>query len=145
MSVYDALAKDCHALGCVLFTITLHDPGAGLVRRAYSSDPAAYPVSGTKPLSDDAWSAQVIGRGQRFVANHNREFEGLFPDHAQIVALGCKSCANLPIARGGEVIGTVNLLAGEAHFTPERLTGYDALMQQYHPALLAEIAARPLG
>ena len=41
MSVYDALDKDCHALGCVLFTITLHDPGAGQVRRAYSSDPAA--------------------------------------------------------------------------------------------------------
>ena len=99
MSVYDDLCAATQAMGIKLFTVTLHDPGHAQVRRAYSSDPVAYAAAGTKPLSDDAWSQQVIGRGEVFVANHDREFAGLFPDHAQIVALGCRSCANLPIKR----------------------------------------------
>lgn len=145
MSVYEDLCADCTALGTRLFTVTLHDPAQGLVRRAFSSNPAAYAVSGTKPLSDDAWSRQVIGRGEAFVANHDREFKDLFPDHAQIVALGCRSCANLPIVRDGHVVGTANLLAEEGHFTPERLAAYTLLMVKHHAALLAEVDARPLG
>ena len=145
MNVYDRLGAECQSLGIRLFTVTLHDPNAAQVRRAYSSDPASYPVSGTKPLSDDVWSQQVIGRGEAFVANYDRDFETLFPDHARIVALGCRSCANLPILRDGHVVGTANLLAEEAHFTQDRLTVYGALMARYHPDLLAEIAERPLG
>jgi hypothetical protein len=145
MSVYDDLCADCTALGIRLFTVTLHDPAHGMVRRAYSSNPVAYAVSGTKPLSDDAWSQQVIGRGEAFVANHDTEFQHLFPDHAQIVALGCRSCANLPIMRGAEVLGTANLLAEEGHFTTQRLAQYRAVMARHHAALLTEIAARPLG
>ncbi len=145
MSVYDDLSSDAQAHGIRLFTITLHDPGHAQVRRAYSSDPVAYPVSGTKPLSDDAWSQQVIGRGEAFVANHDSEFEALFPDHAQIVALGCRSCANLPIQSGERILGTLNLLAEAGHFTPARLALYQAMLHRYETPLLAEIAARPLG
>ncbi|WP_050525155.1 GAF domain-containing protein [Pseudorhodobacter ferrugineus] len=100
---------------------------------------------GTKPLSDDAWSQQVIGRGEAFATNQDRTFQHLFPDHAQIVALGCRSCANLPILRGAHVVGTANLLAEEGHFTPQRLAAYMALMGKSHIALLQEVAARPLG
>ncbi|RUS59657.1 GAF domain-containing protein [Pseudorhodobacter sp. E13] len=145
MNVYDDLCDAAKSAGIKLFTVTLHDPGHAQVRRAYSSDPVAYPVSGTKPLSDDAWSQQVIGRGEAFVANHDSGFKDLFPDHAQIVALGCRSCANLPILRKGEVVGTLNLLAEAGHFTPARLAGYQAMLAAHHDALLAEIAARPLG
>lgn len=132
-------------MGIRLFTISLHDPKAGLVRRVYSSDPSAYPVSGTKPVTDNAWTRQVLGRGEAFVANEAQEFEVFFPDHAQIVALGCRSCANLPILRDGEVRGTANLLAEAAHFTPERLGAYQALVQQHRAALWAEMAQMPLG
>lgn len=132
-------------MGIRLFTISLHDPKAGLVRRVYSSDPSAYPVSGTKPVTDNAWTQQVLGRGESFVANEAHEFEVFFPDHAQIVALGCRSCANLPILRDGEVRGTANLLAEAAHFTPERLGAYQALVQQHRAALWAEMAQMPLG
>lgn len=145
MNVYADLCAECVALGIRLFTVTLHEPAQGLVRRAFSSNPAAYAVSGTKPLSDDAWSQQVIGRGEAFVANHDHEFETLFSDHAQIVALGCRSCTNLPILRDGQVIGTANLLAEAGHFTPERLAVYTAVLVKHHAALLQEIAARPLG
>lgn len=143
--IYDTLWAECQPLGIRLFTVTLHDPTVALVRRAFSSDPVAYPVSGTKPLSDDAWSQQVIGRGEAFVANHDRDFADLFPDHAQIVALGCRSCANLPIFRDGKVVGTANFLAEEEHFTPTRLAKYTALMAQHDSSLMAEIMLRPLG
>lgn len=145
MNVFDRLCREAQALGIRLFTITLHDPTAGQVRRAFSSDPAAYPVSGTKPVTDNAWTQQVFGRGEAFVANDAPELAAFFPDHEQILALGCRSCANLPILRNGEVVGTANLLAEEAHFTPERLVAYKALIQRYHTALLAEIAQQPLG
>ncbi|MGB3278504.1 MAG: GAF domain-containing protein [Pseudorhodobacter sp.] len=145
MSVYDQFCHEARAMGIRLFTISLHDPKAGLVRRVYSSDPSAYPVSGTKPVTDNAWTQQVLGRGEAFVANEAHEFEVFFPDHAQIVALGCRSCANLPILRDGEVRGTANLLAEAAHFTPERLGAYQALVQQHRAALWAEMAQMPLG
>lgn len=144
MSTYDALNAAFAALGIRLFTITIHQPAAAQVHRAYSSNPQAYPISGKKPLADDAWSQQVIGRGELFVANTASGFADLFPDHAQIVALGCNSCANLPIFHDGQVLGTLNLLAEEAHFTAERLMRYTALASQYHTALVAEISTETL-
>ena len=56
------------ACGARLFTVTVLDRRAGLARRAYTSHPAEYPASGTKPLRSDAWSDQVIGRAEPFVA-----------------------------------------------------------------------------
>jgi GAF domain-containing protein len=144
-TVYSDLHHTCAALGTKLFTVTLHDAHAGLVRRAYSSNPAAYAVSGTKPIGADAFAEQVIVRGEPFLANRAEEFAPYFPDHAQIVALGCRSCLNLPILLGGKVLGTVNLLAEEAHFTPDRLARYQTALEQHRAALLAELALRPLG
>lgn len=145
MTVYADLHRDCAALGTILFTVTLHDPAAALVRRAYSSAEDAYPVTGTKPLGHDDFTDQVLGRGEVFVAARVEDFPQVFPDADLIAKLGCRSCVNLPIVKGAEVLGTVNLLAGEDHFTPERIRSYMALLAQHREALLAEIAARPLG
>ena len=60
MTVYDRLHADCAALGTRLFTVTTQDLPAGLARRAYSSMPDAYPVSGTKPLTRDGWYDHCI-------------------------------------------------------------------------------------
>lgn len=38
------------------------------------------------------------------------------------------------------MLGTVNLLAEEHHFTAERLAAYEALVAQDHSALTAEMA-----
>lgn len=130
--------------GARLFTITVLDPAAGLVRRAYTSHPDAYPTSGTKPMRADAWSVQVIDNAQSFVANTTPEFAIYFSDHALINDLGCHSALNMPVRDGDRVVGTVNILDAEGHFTPDRVATFEALVEQHRPALLKAIAATPL-
>jgi hypothetical protein len=135
----------CVPEGARLFTITLHDPAAGLFRRAYTSHPRDYPVSGTKPMGDDAWTRHVVHGRQSFVANSTGEFAALFADHALINALGCHSALNIPVVRDdGLVVGTVNILDVAGHFTPARVAHFEALVALHRPALLAAIAAQPL-
>jgi hypothetical protein len=137
--VYDALHQACAALGTRLFTITLQDEAASVCRRAYTSHPVDYPLSGTKPLDRDGWYDFCITGRQTFVANTVPEFARYFFDHALITSLGLGSCVNIPIAEGaGPILGTVNLLAEEGHFTPERLAAYEALVAD--PALVQEMA-----
>lgn len=138
--IYDTLYVDCAALGTRLFTVTLQDEAAGLARRAFTSHPVEYPVSGTKPLTRDGWYDFCIGGRQTFVANTVPEFAKYFFDHALITSLGLGSCINVPIFGTGPVLGTVNLLAEEGHFTPERLAAYHALIAAAHGALVQEMA-----
>lgn len=133
-----SLQQDCTALGTRLFTITTHDLAQGLFRRIYSSHPLEYPVHGTKPLARDAWYDLCITRAQPFVANTTAEFVPLFLDHALITSMGLGSASNLPIiAPDGTVPGTVNLLAEQGHFTPERLVAYQTLVERHRSALLS--------
>ena len=86
-SAYDHLHTACAALGTRLFTITTQDEAAGVTRRAYSSNPVDYPVSGTKPLTRDGWYDFCITGQQVFVANTTPEFARYFFDHALITSL----------------------------------------------------------
>lgn len=140
MSPYDQLHVACAALGTRLFTVTTQDLTAGLARRAYTSNPVEYPVSGTKPLTRDGWYDFCITGQKTFVANTVPEFARYFFDHALITSLGLGSCINVPVVSDGQVAGTVNLLADEHHFTPERLAAYHALIDKHHAALVAEMA-----
>ena len=138
---YAKLHAECAALGTLLFTVTVQDEAAGLARRSYTSHPVEYPVSGTKPLTRDGWYDQCIGARQVFVANTVPEFAKYFFDHALITSFGLGSCINIPIfQKDGPVFGTVNLLAEEGHFTPERLEAYAALIARDHAALVAEMS-----
>ena len=138
-NAFVALHKDCAALGTRLFTITTHDLGAGLFRRAYTSHPVEYPTHGTKPLDRDAWYDLCITRAQPFVANTPDAFAKVFFDHALITSMGLGSAANLPvITPDGQVPGTVNLLAEAHHFTPERLKAYSAILDRHRAALLLD-------
>ena len=138
--VYDTLHQACAALGTRLFTDTVQDLKLDVARRAYTSHPVEYPVSGTKPLTRDGWYDYCITGQQTFVANTTPEFAKYFFDHALITSLGLGSCINIPLVEGGQVLGTVNLLAEEHHFTPEKLAAYEALVAQNHAALAAEMA-----
>ncbi len=138
--IYDSLHDACAALGTRLFTVTTQDAAAGLARRAYTSHPVEYPVSGTKPLTRDGWYDHCITGRQTFIANTTPEFARYFFDHALITSLGLGSCINIPIFTQAEVLGTVNLLAEEHHFTPDRLAAYHALVAQHHAALIAAMA-----
>ena len=139
MTIYQTLHAGCAALGTRLFTISTQDHVAGVARRAYTSHPVDYPVSGTKPLTRDGWYDHCITRQQTFVANTTPEFSRYFFDHALITSLGLGSCINVPVVHLGRVPGTVNLLAEEHHFTPERLAAYHALIAAAHDDLVASM------
>lgn len=117
----DAFFADLHKdVGGRLFTVTVLDHKVGLAQRVYTSHPETYPVSGTKPMSQGAWTEMVVERGEIFVANTVAEFALYFPDHALIESLGCRSALNVPIV-DGHVIGTVNILDVEHYFSPDRV------------------------
>ena len=137
--IYDELHAACAALGTRLFTVTVQDLTMDVARRAYTSHPVEYPVSGTKPLTRDGWYDHCITGQQTFVANTTPEFARYFFDHALISSLGLGSCINIPLIEGGAVLGTINLLAEEHHFTPEKLAAYEALVARHHAALATEM------
>ncbi|MEO0859950.1 MAG: GAF domain-containing protein [Pseudomonadota bacterium] len=128
------------ATGGRLFTVTVLDRAAGLARRVYSSDPVAYPVSGTKPMGQGAWTDQVIDRAEVFVANTVAAFAPYFADHAQIEGLGCGSAMNVPIV-DGQVIGTVNILDQAQYFTPDTVARLRATIDDHQAALVAAFRA----
>ena len=142
----DQVFAELHAaVGGRLFTVTVQDPGAGVARRAYSSDPAAYPVSGTKPIPQDRWSLQVLVEGEAFIANSVAEFADVFPDHALIQSLGCGSAMNHPVMDGQAVLGTVNVLDVEGYFDEIRVFAIQSLIEARLPALVQAMKAVPMG
>ena len=141
-AVFAALHRAAdEACGARLFTVMVLDRAAGLSRRAYTSHPADYPVSGAKPMQANGWSRIVIDGGRSFVANTPEEFAIYFPDHPQIVALGCEAALNIPVAKDGKVVGTVNILDRRGHFMPETVARLEALVETRRPELLAAMAA----
>lgn len=130
--------------GARLFTVTRIDRPAGLARRIYTSHPADYPASGTKPIRPDGWTAQVIDGQTSFVANTTAEFAVYFPDHALINRLGCQSALNVPVVEAGETIATVNILDDAGRFTPETVGRVERLLAAQHARLAAAILASPL-
>ncbi|MCI5108913.1 MAG: GAF domain-containing protein [Marivita sp.] len=132
------------ACGARLFTVTVLDRGAGVARRAYSSHPADYPVTGTKPMGDSPWTAQVITRGETFVANETAGFSPYFSDHALINELGCEAAMNIPVSEDGQVVGTVNILDREGHFTPDCVARLEALVHAHSDALRAAFKHVPM-
>jgi GAF domain-containing protein len=113
--------------GARLVTLMASDPATGEAERIFSNMPGPYPVSGRKPMNPTHWSRTVLEEKRVFVANSIEEIAEVFPDHPLILSLGCESVMNLPAIVGGEVLGTVNCLAGPGHFTPERLAAAEAL------------------
>lgn len=138
-----ALERACMDLGTRLFTVTTHDLDQGLFRRIHSSHPVEYPLHGTKPLVRDDWFDLCVVRGEPFIANEPAAFATVFFDHALITSMGLGSAANLPLVdTDGRVPGTVNLLAGRGHFTPERIVAYGGLVSRLGSAILPHIRSR---
>ena len=141
MALADLHRRIADRVGARIFTVTTVDRRAGLARRVYTSHPADYPVTGTKPMGDDGWSRLVIDGQQTFVANTTAEFAVYFPDHALINALGCQSAVNVPVMDGGQVVGTVNLLDVEGHYTPARVAAAQAEIAAAHAVLVPALRA----
>lgn len=112
-----------------LFTVMTVDMQAGLARRAYSSHPAEYPVSGTKPIEHNSWFDIVHGKRLRFVANTIEDIATVFPDHALIASLGCGSVFNLPVVLGDELVATINMLDRTGHYDDARVEDAEAMLR----------------
>lgn len=141
-AAFAALQRLCEAsVGAKLFTYMTVDMENELARRAYTSDPQNYPTSGTKPIHYDAWFDIVHKQRAYFVANTIADIAKVFADHELINSLGCQSVVNMPVILGGELVGTVNMLDVEGHYTPERVQTIRQVLSV--PAkLAAAIAAR---
>lgn len=136
-AIFEALHADCQRLGTRLFTISVLDATNNLARRAYTSHSIEYPTAGTKAITRDGWYDHVITGRCSFVANTTPEFAKYFFDHALITSMGLGSCMNIPVIGPRDVVGTVNLLAGECHFTPDLKAAYESLVRLNHDALVA--------
>lgn len=118
-------------------TISALDHEKQLARRAYTSNPEVYPVSGLKPMTVDLWSETVLDQGKTFVTNSTEELIPHFFDHAVINALGCEAVTNIPVKTANGVIGTVNLMDRAGYFTEERVARLNRIVAD-HSAMLAE-------
>jgi GAF domain-containing protein len=137
----EQLARE--TVGVRLFTVMTLDIEAMLARRAYTSHPAEYPTSGTKPIERNPWFVQVADRREPFVANSLAAIAQVFPDHALIGSLGCGSVINLPVVEEGRVTGTINLLDVEGRYTPEVAARAETTLRG--PAVAVVALARALA
>lgn len=133
------------AIGARLFTISVQDPAAGLARRAYTSDPVHYPTSVPKPIQHDDWSRKVLVAGETFVANTTAEFAPYFFDHALINSLGLFAAVNVPVIEQGVVLGTINVLDLEGHYTPARVAALQQVIAAHQPELAAAMRSAAAG
>jgi len=124
-------------IGHRLFTLLFVVPGGAEVERIYSSDPAAYPLTGRKPMGPTPWGEHVIVGRRAWLGRDMEAIRWAFFDHALIAGLGCGACINVPVCALGEVVGTMNILDRE-HAYDER---HVALAQAAAPALVPAFLA----
>ena len=78
-AAYKALQELAQSsVGAKLFTIMTVDMAADVARRAYTSDPANYPASGTKPINYGPWFDVVHKQREYFVANTIEDIAQVF-------------------------------------------------------------------
>ena len=106
-----------HALAAVLghklFTVLRYHEDTGESERLYTNQPAAYPVGGRKPLNTTPWTQQVLREQRPYLGRTHADIRAVFFDHELITSLGCGSILNLPVATGGRILGTLNVLHEE--------------------------------
>jgi hypothetical protein len=137
---WEALQNLASAIvGFKLFTVMTVDMVKEEARRAYTSHPAQYPVSGAKPIHYDAWFDIVHRQQKLFIANTIADIAKVFPDHEKIWAMGCGSVVNLPVVIDATLAATINMLHEEQYYTDSRV----ALIEKYltGPAKHAYLAA----
>lgn len=128
-------------VGVKLFTYMTVDMENEVASRAYTSDAASYPTSGTKPIHYDDWFDIVHKQHAYFVANTIEDIAKVFPDYELINSLGCQSVVNMPVILGGELVGTVNMLHETGFYTDARVAEIKDVLSM--PAkLAAAVAAR---
>ena len=111
-----AEAASAALIGHRLFTALFVVGGGTEVERIYSSDPAAYPLTGRKQMGPTPWGEHVLRQARPWLGNDMDAIRWAFPDHALIESLGCGACINIPVREGGVVVGTLNILDAAGSF-----------------------------
>jgi transcriptional regulator with GAF, ATPase, and Fis domain len=109
-----ASAKAC--IGHRLLTILRLDPATLEVERLYTTNPAAYPTQGTKPMRDTWWGEHVLLKGVPYIGYNAQDIREHFADHDVISGLGLNAIINIPVRVAGQTLGTLNLLHDEAFY-----------------------------
>jgi GAF domain-containing protein len=125
------------AIGFRLFTVMRLHTATQEVERLYSSLPDAYPVSGRKPKQGTPWGAQVLDRGEIFVANAPDEVRATFADYPLIFSLGIGAIMNAPVRFRGRSLGTMNICSEAGWFSKADRAPGRLLASLLAPALLA--------
>lgn len=140
MRLADLLTPHC-AGG--LFTVLQVDRARGLVRRAFTSEPVAYPTGGTKQLLGTSWAQHVIHDGRCFIAATREQMEGAFADHRALFELGCTTALCIPLRQGSDVAWTVNLLRGAAVYTHAESLIVKSIITEWIADLFLSASALP--
>ena len=132
--VETALAR---LIGHRLFTLLAVLPGGEEVQRFWSSDPAAYPLTGRKRVGPTPWGERVLAGRQSYLGRNAGDIRWAFADHELIASLGLGSVINVPVIQYGTVLGTMNLLHAEGHYDEGSL----AVASRFAPLLVAPFHA----
>ena len=123
-------------LGHRLFTLLAVLPGGAEVQRFWSSNAAAYPLTGRKRVGPTPWGEVVLKGMSPWLGNDAEAIRWAFADHELIASLGLGACINIPIVYRGHLLGTMNLLHAEHHFVP----GDIAVAGRFAPYLASSFA-----
>ncbi|MBJ3778363.1 GAF domain-containing protein [Acuticoccus mangrovi] len=116
-AVYRAVQDATNRLiGHRLFTLLVVLPGGEEVQRFYSSNEAAYPVSGVKRVGPTPWGEVVLKGKKSYLGPDLAAIRWAFADHELIASLGLGAVINIPILHHGTLLGTMNILNAEGHF-----------------------------
>lgn len=107
-----------------------------LLQRIWSSNPAAYPVTGQKRKTMTAWTRQLLVDGQVFVGEGDAAITQHFADHPTIAALDLHSVVNVPLCdHQGLCYATFNLLGAQPSWTDQDLLRVRTLAALAAPAI----------
>ncbi|MBY4897910.1 GAF domain-containing protein [Cupriavidus sp. AU9028] len=121
-SVFGVIGEATFALlGPGLLTINAWRPQQSQVVRLWSSDPASYPVGGSKHKGDTPWARQVLQRAEVFVGEGDQALAEVFDDISKIRGLGLRAVVNVPICHEGRCVGTFNYLRAQEAWASEEV------------------------
>ena len=104
-------------------------PDRQITERIGTSDTHNFPIGGSDPINEAAWSRRIYGDRLPIVANNPDEMAFYIPETADLVQMGYHSIVCAPILVGGRSLGTVNLIGEEPGlFTPGLLDEINALL-----------------
>ena len=131
---YNKLDKSIkNIIGHKLLTLTVVDRSTKYVERVYSNNKKIYPLLGTKPIPNNAWTRKVIIEKKEFLASNFNEIKKLFFDYKIIHSLGCGSIINIPILNNKKILGTLNVLHEEKYYTKKSVNNIKPFAQLLAP------------